>query len=76
MFTRAIVRAETPRCLSSDRDPLFEYHRRKANLRVFDVQEIKTVLYVPLWRPFVRYPMGPIHRESLDHNSVLGRAGP
>ncbi len=69
MFTRAIVRAETPRYLSSDHDPLFEYHRWNANLRVFDVQEIKTVPYVPLWRPFIRRPMGPIRRESLDHKA-------
>lgn len=29
-------------------DPLFEFHRWKANLRILDVTEIKTVPHVPL----------------------------
>ncbi len=40
MFSTAISSQITPRCLSSDNDPLFQYHRWRANLRILDVVEI------------------------------------
>ena len=43
----------TPTHLSSDNDPLFEYHRWKANLRVLAIDEVKTVPYTPISHPFV-----------------------
>jgi hypothetical protein len=53
MFNRATNDHTTPTYLSSDHDPLFQSHRWKANLRVLDVEEIKTMLYAPLSHPFV-----------------------
>ena len=47
MFNHAIARQGVPRYLSSDHDPLFEFHRWKANLRVVEVDELKTVPYTP-----------------------------
>ena len=35
----------TPKYLSSDHDPLFQFHRPQANLRVLDIEEIKTMPY-------------------------------
>ena len=55
------------RYLSSDNNPLFEYHRWQANLRVVDIEEIKTVPYVPLSHPFVERLIGTRRREYLDH---------
>ena len=55
-----------PGHLSSDNDPLFRYHRWRANLRVLDVSEIKTVPYVPLSHPFVERLIGTVRREYLD----------
>ena len=67
MFSEAVARTDTlPRCLSSDHDPLFEFHRWKANLRILDVTEVKTVPYVPLSHPFVERLIGTIRREFLD----------
>lgn len=44
MFNHVIAGELTlPRHRSSDHDPLFEFHRWKANLRILDVTEIKTV---------------------------------
>ena len=37
-----------------------------ANLQVLDVEEIKTVPYVPLSHPFVERLIGTIRRECLD----------
>ena len=67
MFNTAISTKGVPKYLSSDNDPLFLYHRWKANLRILDVDEIKTVPYTPLSHPFVERLIGTIRREYLDH---------
>jgi len=67
MFNRAISRNGEPRYLSSDHDPLFESHRWKANLRILDIEEIKTIPYAPLSHPFVERLIGSIRRELLNH---------
>jgi len=56
----------TPRSLSSDHDPLFLFHRWRANLRILQIREIKSVPHVPLSRPFVERLIGTIRREFLD----------
>ena len=43
MFNTAISTQSAPRYLSSDNDPLFQYHRWRANLRILDVVEIKSI---------------------------------
>ena len=55
-----------PTYVSSDHDPLFEYHRWKANLRILQVKEVKTVPFVPLSHPFVERLVGTVRREYLD----------
>jgi len=67
MFGRIISGAAPPNRLSSDNDPLFEFHRWKANLRILEIEEIKTVPYVPMSHPFVERLIGTIRREYLDH---------
>jgi putative transposase len=66
MFHRAIHMQTPPKYLSSDHDPLYQFHQWQANLRVLDVKEIKTVPYVPLSHPFVERLIGTIRREYLD----------
>ena len=53
MFNKVITGITLPKYLSSDNDPLFEYHRWQANLRVLDIDEIKTVTGVPVSYPYV-----------------------
>ena len=53
MFNAAIHGRGAPRHLSTDHDPLFEAHRWTANLRLLEIDEIKTVPHVPLSHPFV-----------------------
>jgi putative transposase len=67
MFNAAIHGQGTPRHLSTDHDPLFEAHRWAANLRVLEVDEIKTVPHVPVSHPFVERLIGTMRREFLDH---------
>ena len=66
MFNKVIAGKSTPQYLSSDNDPLFEFHRWQANLRVLDIDEIKTVPHVPVSHPFVERLIGTIRREFLD----------
>jgi putative transposase len=46
---------------------LFRFHRWLANLRVREVEEIKSVPYAPVSHPFVERLIGTIRRELLDH---------
>jgi len=67
MFSDATFEKGWPKYISSDNDPLFQYHRWKANLRVLDIEEIKSVPHVPMSHPFVERLIGSIRRELLDH---------
>jgi len=67
MFNDAISKQGLPRYISSDNDPLFLYHRWLANLRILDIDEIKTVPHVPISHPFVERLIGSVRRELLAH---------
>jgi transposase InsO family protein len=67
MFNAAIHGQGVPRYLSTDHDPLFEAHRWQANLRILEIDELRTVPYVPCSHPFVERLIGTIRREFLDH---------
>ena len=67
MFNYAIHAQGVPRHLSTDHDPLFEAHQWNANLRVLEIDELKTVPHVPLSHPFVERLIGTMRREFLDH---------
>ena len=67
MFNAAIQGQGVPRPLSTDHDPVFEAHRWTANLRILEIDEIKTVPDVPLSHPFVERLIGTMRREFLDH---------
>lgn len=66
MFNHAISNHSLPRYLSSDHAPLFLYHRWRANLRVLDINEIRSVPYTPTSHPFVERLIGTVRRELLD----------
>ena len=66
MFNRAIRGDAAPTYLSSDHDPLYQFHQWHANLRILAVKEIRTVPYAPLSHPFVERLIGAIRRECLE----------
>ncbi len=66
MFNKIITLKLLPKYLSSDNDPLFLFYRWKANLRILDIEEIKSVPYVPTSHPFVERLIGTVRREILD----------
>ena len=66
MFNKVISGNALPKRLSSDNDPLFQYHRWQANLRILGIEEIKSVPYVPVSHPFIERLIQSIRHELLD----------
>ncbi len=63
IFAEAIAGMGSPKYLSRDNDPLFRFSRWNANLRVLEIEEIKTIPHVPASHPFVERLIGSIRRE-------------
>ena len=76
MLRHIILGSAPPTYLSSDHDPLFEYHQWKANLRILGVKEIKTVPFVPFSHPFVERLVGTVRREYLDQTPFWNAGDP
>ena len=78
IFNDAIRGQGAPRHLSTDHDPLFEAHRWQANLRVLEIDEIKTVPHVPLSHPFAERSFSTTccsgTRGTLNANSPISKA--
>jgi len=66
MFNKIISGKNPPKYLSTDNDPLFKFHRWQANLRILDIEEIKSIPYTPQSHPFVERLIGTTRRELLD----------
>ncbi|OFZ44300.1 MAG: hypothetical protein A2504_00240 [Bdellovibrionales bacterium RIFOXYD12_FULL_39_22] len=73
MLSRAVGNLKTPKYISSDNDPLFQYFVWHANLRIMEIEEIKSVPYVPLSHPFIERLIGTLRREYLDHIFFWGK---
>jgi transposase InsO family protein len=67
MFNTAISAQGIPHQLSSDNDPLFRCRRWRVNLRILEIQEIKSVPYTPCSHLFIERLIGTLRREFLDH---------
>ncbi|MGI9320718.1 MAG: hypothetical protein ACR2O5_04835 [Thiogranum sp.] len=76
MSNKAISTMDTPKYLSPDNDPLFQYHQWRAILRILDVDEVKSVPYTPRSHPFkaLRWSV-PTPGCSLSDNSPCTPAG-
>jgi putative transposase len=66
MFNQAIAKQTLPRFLSSDHDPLFRFQRWCANLRVLEIEEIKTIPGTPRSHAFIERLIDTLRREYLD----------
>ena len=67
LFNKIISGERPPKYLSTDNDPLYLFHRWQANLRILEVDEIKSVPGYPVSHPFVERIIGTTRREYLDH---------
>jgi len=66
MFNQFAGGNSAPKHLSSDNDPLFLFHRWKANLRILEIGELKSVPGTPTSHPFIERVIGTTRRECLD----------
>ena len=66
MFNHAVAGRPLPKHVSTDHDPLFRFHRWLANLRVLEIEEIKSVPYAPVSHPLIERLIGTVRREYLD----------
>ena len=66
MFNQINYRNNTPLSISTDHDPLFQFHRWKANLRILEIDEIKSIPFTPISHPYIERLIGTIKRECLD----------
>jgi len=66
MFNQAIAGRALPVRLSFGHDRLFAFHRWRANLRILEIESVRSVPYAPVSRPFVERLIGTIRREYLD----------
>jgi transposase InsO family protein len=73
MFNQIIGGKSLPKYLSSDNDPLFLFHRWKANLRILEIDELKSVPGEPTSHPFIERVIGTIRREYLDQLIFFNR---
>jgi hypothetical protein len=73
MFNRVVARQTLPKYLSSDHDPLFCFHRWRANPRILEVDEIKAVPAAPRSHAFVERLIGTLRREYLDQTLFWNR---
>ena len=64
-FNEVITLKEPPRNLSSDNDPLLQFHRWQANLRILNIEEIKSFPYTPISLGLEKY----IHRLPIPVDS-------
>ncbi len=67
MFNEIISGKSLSKYLSSDNDPLFELHRWQVNLRILEVNEIKSVPGCPTSHPFIERVIGSCRRKIVDH---------
>lgn len=66
MFNQIISNKNMPHYISTDNDPLFQFHRWKANLRILKIEEVKSIPFTPISHPYIERLIGSIRCECLD----------
>ncbi len=66
IFNQIISKKNIPHYISTDHDPLFQFHRWKANLRILEIDEVKSIPFTPISHPYVERLIGTVRREFLD----------
>src|SRR5210317_742518 len=67
MFNQIFSNKNMPHYISTDNDPLFQFHRWQANLRILEIEEVKSIPYTPISHPFIERLIGIIKQDYLNH---------
>ena len=73
MFQEICKKKVLPKKISTDNDPLFLYKQWSANLRIDEIEEIKSVPYAPVSHPFIERVIGTTRREFIDKTLFFTR---
>ena len=66
MFNQITSKKNAPLYISTDHDPLFQFHLWKANLRILEIEEVKSIPFTPISHPYIERLIGTVRREFLD----------
>jgi transposase InsO family protein len=67
MFNKIISRLKPPKCISTDNDPIFTFRQWQANLRILEIEEVKSIPYTPISHPFIERLIRTIREDLLNH---------
>ena len=67
MFNKSISASGQSTSFSLDNYPIINYYQWQANLRIHEIEEIKTIPYVSMLHPFAELLIGTTRRVFLDH---------
>ena len=67
MFNKIISSLKLPKRISTDNDPLFTFRQWQANLRILEIEEVKSIPYTPISHPFVERLIRTIREDVLNH---------
>jgi putative transposase len=76
MFNKIISGKPLPKCLSSDNDPLYLFHRWQANLLILEVKEKKSISGAPTSHPFIERVIRTTRNEFLDQVLFFNKYDP
>ncbi|MCH8263017.1 MAG: transposase family protein [Proteobacteria bacterium] len=74
MFNEIASQKNMPLYISTDHDPLFQFHRWKANLQILEIEEVKSIPFTPISHPFIERLIGTVRREFLDQTLFWNEA--
>ena len=75
MFNDILEGASTfPKRISTDNNPIFKSNRWLANLRISEIEEIKSLAEIPCSHPFIERLIGSTRRECLDQTLFWAEA--
>jgi len=65
MFNQVVAGSTTPKRISRDNDPLYQFHRWIINMEIYGIEEVSGPSYTPTANPFVERLIGTTRREFL-----------
>jgi len=74
MFNQTFSKGNAPYYISTDNDPLFQFHRWKASLRILEVEELESIPFTPISHPYVERIIDTIRRECPDQTIFWNEA--
>jgi putative transposase len=66
MFNSICSNKKIPKRLSTDNAPLFNFSQWQANLKILDIENIKSVPYTPISHPYIERLIQTVRQEYLD----------